>query len=95
MKQKLAAVAVFFMAGCSAQPHFQPLGNGVLALDTKTGQRCITMPKPDAVDKYLASKQQSGDPFAGLDGTVQNAKSDDVWAEFRNPSPIPYCVDLK
>jgi hypothetical protein len=58
-------------------------GNPAVALDTKTGQRCLTGPRPDTTtDKQSQQPAAAGDP----------------WAQYIvKPSapPLPYCVDLK
>jgi hypothetical protein len=45
----LAVFAILSLAGCCHHDQrFVPVGNGVaLALDTKTGQQCYTLPKTD------------------------------------------------
>jgi hypothetical protein len=48
-KPSIVLAAVLLLAGCSHRPRFQPIpGNYRLALDTKTGQRCLTATKPQS-----------------------------------------------
>lgn len=49
---KVATLSVtMLILGCGSQSHrFVPVGEGTFALDTKTGQQCLSVPRQE-VDK--------------------------------------------
>jgi hypothetical protein len=45
LKIFLLSAPVLLSGGCNCKQRFVPVGNGALALDTKTGQQCWAGPK--------------------------------------------------
>ncbi len=55
MKRWMLVLAL--LSGCSSKPYqrFVPVGDGALALDTKTGQQCWAIPKATEGDQVQNS----------------------------------------